>query len=121
METSEEEISHHDPESSESESEHSEDHCIDPPPSHSVKVDDEESEHESEYATSDGESDHEKPPMTKEEKLKNYWQQFAVQRDFHNPMSSTKHDDQEHSSALPSEVPDDSSSSTNGGRREQGC
>jgi hypothetical protein len=29
-------------------------------------------------------------------------------------MSSTKHDDQEHSSALPSEVPDDSSSSTNG-------
>ena len=85
METSEEEISHHDPESSESESEHSEDHCIDPSPSHSVKVDDEESEHESEYATSDGESDHEKPPMTKEEKLKNYWQQFAVQREFPQP------------------------------------
>jgi hypothetical protein len=55
------------------------------PPSHSVKVDDEESEHESEYATSDGESDHEKPPMTKEEKLKNYWQQFAVQREFPQP------------------------------------
>ena len=117
METSEEEISHYDPESSDSESNRCEDPCTDPSPSHSVKGDDEdvESEHEPECSTSDGESDHEKSPMTKEEKLKNYWKQFAVQRDFHNPMCSTSHVDQEPSSASPSPseaMPDDSNAST---------
>ena len=114
MEATEEEISHHDPESSESESEQSEEPCTAHSPSHSVKGDDEESEHGSECSTGDGESDHEKKSTTKEEKMKDYWQQFAVKRDFHNPMHSTKHGDEEPSPPSPSEVPDDSNNSMTG-------